>query len=433
MIDKYYFIKGGAERYYFELSKLLTEKGHEVIPFSMQHPENFETPYESDFVSNIDFNNLSRIGKLARAPKILGRIIYSKSARDKVARLIDKVKPDLVHLHMIDHQLSPSILHAFRDAGLPVIQTCHQYKLVCPSYRLFVMHKNKICEKCLHGQFYHAVLERCHKESLGASAMVALESYVHRFMKIHDNIDLFHVPSQFLGEKLIEGGFPREKIWHNFYTINLADYPYHPDSSDYIIYYGRLSEEKGVLTLLKAMQQLPEVKLRIVGDGPHRPVLEKFARQHELNNVEFLGNRGGDELISLVQNARFVVVPSEWYDNSPLVIYESFSMGKPVIASTLGGMPELVDDRENGFHFEAGDAETLSRRIKELWNDKKLCRKMSELAREKAEHEFSPNVHYENIMNVYHRLLSKTTGDKNDNRSYSETDVATMAVQVDDR
>lgn len=410
MVDKFYFIKGGAERYYFELKKLLESKGHAVIPFSMQHPENYATPFAGDFVENVEFNGLSAFTKIKQTPRIIGRVIYSQASKDAVARLIEKVKPDIAHVHMIDHQLSPSILHAFRDHGIPVLQTCHQYKLVCPSYRLFIMHKNQVCEKCVKGNFYHAMLERCHKESFAASALVAFESYVHKLMGIYNLIDIFHVPSRFLGQKLVEAGYSPDKIWHNFYTINLEDYPYHPKSTDYVIYYGRLSEEKGVLTLLKAMLRAPEVNLHIVGDGPQRPILENFVSKERLKTVRFWGNQNGEALVRLVQQAKFVVVPSEWYDNSPLVIYESFSMGKPVIASALGGMPELVDDGENGFHFNAGEVEELAEKMRQLWHDPALCEKMGKNARHKAEAEFSPEAHYAKIIAVYEKLIATNYG-----------------------
>ncbi|MCI0696921.1 glycosyltransferase family 4 protein [candidate division KSB1 bacterium] len=406
MVDKFFFIKGGAERYYFELKKLLESKGHEVIPFSMRHPENYDTPFAGDFVENLEFNDLSALTKIRQTPRIIGRVIYSQASKEAVTRLVEKVKPDIAHVHMIDHQLSPSILHAFRDYGIPVVQTCHQYKLVCPSYRLFIMHKNQVCEKCVKGDFYHAVLERCHKDSFAASALVALESYIHKAMGIYNLIDIFHVPSRFLGKKLVEAGYSPDKIWHSFYTINLEDYPYHPKSTDYVIYYGRLSEEKGVLTLLKAMLRAPEVNLYIVGDGPQRPILENFASKEQLKTVRFWGNQNGGALVRLVQQAKFVVVPSEWYDNSPLVIYESFSMGKPVIASTLGGMPELVDDGENGFHFTAGEAEDLAEKMRLLWHDPALCEKMGKNARHKAEAEFSPEAHYAKILAVYEKLIA---------------------------
>jgi len=409
MVNKFFFIQGGSERYYFELKKLLEHHGHEVVPFAMQHPRNFDTPYETDFVKNIEFNDLSPLEKLKHAPDIISRVIYSRQAREAVARLIERVKPDLAHIHMIDHQLSPSILHAFREHGIPVIQTCHQYKLVCPSYLFFIAHKNQICERCIQGNFYNAVFQKCHKNSLAASALVAAESYIHRFAKIYDIIDIFHAPSRFLGEKLAQGGYPREKIRHCFYTINLENYPYHPDASNYFIYYGRLSEEKGLMTLLKAMGQAPETNLYLVGDGPQRPALEAFAKEKRLQHVRFWGRQEGKALVSLVQQAQFVVMPSECYDNSPLVIYESFSMGKPVVASTLGGMPELVDNGENGLHFKPGDADELAEKIKLLWHDRRLCAKMGRAARDKALAEFSPEVHYKRMMLFYEEILLKKT------------------------
>jgi len=405
MVDKYYFIKGGAERYFFELIKVLEENGHTVVPFSMQHPENFETPYEDDFVENIDFNKMPLMQKVLRMPEIAGRVIYYRKAQKKLAALIEREKPDIAHVHMIDHQLSPSILATFKEFGIPIVQTCHQYKLVCPSYRLFLMHKNEICERCLNGNYMHAFIQKCHKNSYAASALVALEGYIHRMMKIHDLIDIFHVPSHFLGEKLIEGGFDASRVWHSFYTINMKDYPYHPEYENYFIYFGRLSEEKGIMTLLNAMKVQPQAQLKILGDGPFAPALKKYAEQNQLNNVEFCGNVGGEKLVNLVQNCRFVVVPSEWYDNSPLVIYESFSMGKPVIVSTMGGMPELVDHGENGYHFKAGDEKTLADLINKLWGDKELCMQMSVKARAKAEAEFSPEVHYKKIIALYRSLI----------------------------
>lgn len=170
MVDKYFFIKGGAERYYFELKVLLEKHGHEVIPFSMRHMENFPSAWERYFVDNIEFNDLSDLRKIRMAPKIIGRVLYSTTAKQALEKLITAVKPDLAHLHMIDHQISPSILHVLQKHDIPVLQTCHQYKLICPSYRLLVMRENRLCEKCVTGHFYHAIAERCHKDSVAASA-----------------------------------------------------------------------------------------------------------------------------------------------------------------------------------------------------------------------------------------------------------------------
>lgn len=409
MVDKYYFIKGGAERYFFELKTILESHGHEVIPFSMQHPENFATEYEQYFVDNIEFHYNSPLGKLAAFPKIAARVVYSQQARKRLERLLDRVRPDIAHLHMIDHQLSPSILDAFKKYGVPVLQTVHQYKLVCPNYKLYNPRTGEICEKCLGGNFVHPVLERCHQDSAAAGALLAVESFAHRALRLYNKIDLFHTPSDFMRQKLIAGGVRPDRIRKLYYTLKLEDYPYHPEFGDYFVYYGRLSKEKGVRTLLQAMKGLRGRELHIVGDGPQRGELEKLAADLALSHVRFMGNLSKDELRPVVQNARFVVVPSEWYDNSPLVIYESFSFGKPVLGASLGGITELVDDGKNGFLFEAGNVEALRTKIARLYDNTELLREMSRNARAKAEQEFHPDFHYKEMMKLYHKILANGT------------------------
>lgn len=410
MIDKFYFIKGGAERYYFELKDVLEARGHQVIPFSMKHPSNFPTEYEPFFVDNINYDMSSWMKKLAAFPKITGRMIYSVHAMKQIELLIKKEQPDLAHLHMIDHQLSPSILHSLKRYNIPVIQTVHQYKLVCPNYRLHNPGTNKICEKCLGGNFFHPIFERCHKDSALAGALVGLESFLHRKMKIYEkNVDIFHVPSHFMGQKLREGGVGNGKIRHLFYTLKLDNYPAHFEFKDYIVYFGRLAKEKGVTTLLKAMKRLPEVKLRVIGEGPERAALQRYVEENSLKNVRFEGMKGGAELRSLVQNSRFVVVPSEWYDNSPLVIYESFAYGKPVIGARMGGIPELIDHDRNGLHFEAGNVGELTDQISYLSNRPDLISEFGQQARRKAENEFEPETHYDRIYKWYEELVTASS------------------------
>ena len=267
MVDKYHFIKGGAERYFFELKEVLESYGHKVIPFSMQHPDNYHTEYEKYFVKNIDFHHNSSLKRLIDSPGIASRIIYSYEAKKKIEELILHEKPDIAHLHMIDHQLSPSILHALKKHNIPVIQTVHQYKMVCGNYKLYNPGKGTVCEKCLNGSHWHPIKEKCHMDSRLSGVLLALEMNIHKMMHIYDNVDLFHVPSVFMKTKLTAGGVDESKIQHLYYTIKLEDYPYSPDYSDYFVYYGRLSKEKGILTLLKTMKEVPEAKLLILGDG----------------------------------------------------------------------------------------------------------------------------------------------------------------------
>jgi len=406
MVDKYFFVKGGAERYMFELAKVLQANGHEIVPFAMQHQDSFDTPYADFFVSNIEYNRHSLLAKAATVARATGRMIYSTEARNRIAKLIEKTQPDIAHLHMIDHQLSPSILHALKDFNIPVIQTVHQYKLACPNYRLYNPTTGQVCEKCLGGNLWHPIKERCHKGSFVASSMIAIESTLHRLTQIYEkNIDLFHVPSHFMGRKLRQPGVGDGKVRHLFYAINMKDFEPHISAGEYVLYFGRLSDEKGILTLLEASRLYPTAPLYIVGDGPQRPVLQEFAIKSEMSQVKFLGLKSGDDLKALVQNARVIVVPSEWYDNSPLVIYEAFATGKPVICSKMGGMPELVDDGQNGLHFEAGDAEELAAQMAAMWQNPKRAMEFGRTARAKAETEFDPDVHYQKIYEWYQELI----------------------------
>lgn len=408
MVDKFYFIKGGAERYFFELKEVLESKGHEVIPFSMKHPQNTETPYNDYFVDHIDFNPTGLQDKIKTSARSAGRIVYSLQAAKRIDQLIRKVRPDIVHLHMIDHQISPSILPVIKSAGIPIVQTVHTYKAVCPSYRLFVMHQNRICEKCLHGAYYHAVLEKCHKQSFWASALLSVEASVHRMLRMYSRyIDLFIVPSAFMGRKMVEGGFQPDRIRHLWYTINLKGYPVRTDSDGYFVYYGRLSEEKGIATLIRAVRDIGPFKLKIIGDGPDRPRLEKQAQDLRLKNVEFTGTLNGKALQQEVLGARFVAVPSEWYENSPLVIYEAFAMGKPVIGSRIGGIPELIEEGKDGFLFEPGNSGELRKMIRKLLDHPSLASAMGRQARRKAEKTMDPEIHYRKLMRMYQEATNR--------------------------
>lgn len=404
-IDKYYFIKGGAERYYFEVNQILKSHGHQIIPFSMKHSDNFETEYEDYFVDNIEFNHKTQFERIWAAPKIIGRIIYSTHAQKQIEKLIEKEKPDIAHLHMIDHQLSPSILHSLKKYDIPVIQTVHQYKLVCPNYKFYNPGKGIICEKCINSHYLHPIFEKCHQDSALSGMLLALEAYVHKWMNIYKNVDLFHTPSTFMKTKMIEGGIDQSKIEKLYYSINISDYPFSPGFDDYFVYYGRLAYEKGVMTLLKTMKSITHSKLLIIGDGPQRKELEEFVNSHSIGNVKFLGNLDKDKLNSLVSKAKFVVVPSEWYDNSPLVIYESFCLGKAVIGSDLGGISELIDHEKNGLLFKAGDVDELTRLINRLLNNPDEIRLFGVNARKKAELEFDPNHHFTELMKLYGRIL----------------------------
>jgi glycosyltransferase involved in cell wall biosynthesis len=207
-----------------------------------------------------------------------------------------------------------------------------------------------------------------------------------------------------MGDKLRAGGIASERIRHLFYTIKLKDYPYHPEFKDYFIYFGRLSGEKGIATLLQAMREFKGSRLKIIGGGPEEGRLKALAKELRIS-VEFVGAKHGEELKKLVAHARFIVVPSEWYENSPLVIYEAFSMGKPVVGADLGGITELIDPGQDGYLFPAGDAAALRRSLQDLDRDENAIRAFGRAARQKAESWFSPEKHYEKLIGWYRELL----------------------------
>ena len=405
MADKFFFVKGGAERYYFELMGILESHGHTVIPFSMKHPQNEASLYSDYFVDFIDFRSTGKRDRARKALKSAARVVYSFHAKRNLERLIRKTRPDIAHLHMIDHQISPSILPVLKRAGIPVVQTLHTYKAICPNYRFFVMHEKRICEKCLHGAYYHPVIERCHQRSALSGGLLAVEAYVHALLRTYRRcIDLFIAPSAFMGRKMVEGGYPPERIRHLPYTIRLEDYPVRYGSDGYFVFYGRLSEEKGVATLLRAMRGIGRSRLKIIGDGPERAALQKLAEDLKLTNVEFTGSLKGRALQQGVLGAQFVVVPSEWYENSPLVIYEAFTMGKPVIGSRIGGIPELVGEGQDGLLFNPGDATELHECIQTLLRRPRSSIRMGKRARQKAVAWFDPEKHYHEIMGIYQSL-----------------------------
>ncbi len=406
MVNKFYFIKGGSERYFFELSNILMEHGHKVIPFAMKHPNNYSSRYEKYFVDNIEFNLNSNLEKLKKGFKLSGRIIYSLHARKKIEQLIEKTKPDIAHLHMIEHQLSPSILHSLKKYNIPIIMTTHQAKLICPNYRLFNWHTKQVCEKCLDGHYYHPFFEKCHKNSRMAGLLIGVEAYLHKMMKIYEtNIDILHVPSKFLAAKFVQAGIDEKKIEQLYYTIRIDQYTPDFNSNGYFVYFGRLEEAKGLETLLKAVKKVAMSHLFIIGQGYYRKELEELVARLNIKNVKFLGPKWNDELKKVISNSKFVIIPSECYDNSPLVIYESYALGKPVIGSDIGGIPELIEPGKTGLLFRPGNSEELAEKIDFLLNHPKMVKEYGVNARKKAEKEFSPEFHYHEMYKKYQRLL----------------------------
>ena len=394
-INKFYHIVGGVEQYFFNLSKLLQSKGHKIAYFSVLDRLNKKTAWSKFFRSNISLDRID----LKNLPKIMGGIFYSIETRNKISILSDNFQPDLVHIHNIYHHISPSILLEIKRRNIPIVMTVHDYHLISPNYHMF--HNNNICEITKTNNFYKAIFHKCVKDSYLASLIEAIEKYISYILGWEKNyIDYFIVPSKFLRKKLIEYGFPSSKIIHLSHFIDFREYKLQFESGNYILYFGRLSPEKGINYLIGAMKLLPKVKLIIAGKGD-----EEYESERE--NVKFVGFKEGSALKKLIANSRFTVLPSLWYEVAPISILESFASGQPVIASNIGGIPEVIKNGQTGYLFEPGNMADLVDKINKLWNNPMLCQKLGKHAREYVKKHFGQEEHYEKLMRIYKKVISK--------------------------
>lgn len=409
MVNSFNYARGGAERCFLDLSALLTAKGHEVIPFCMDHPNNLPSEYAGYFVSYMDFP--TELGRSGLRPKlsVAERIIYSREARSKMEQLVADTQPDLVHIHGFIHEMSTSILPPLKKAGLPVIQTLHDYKIVCPN-TTFVSHE-QVCESCQGHRYYNVVRKRCKRGSLPASLLAGAEMYFHEVLGLYEpNVDLFISPSEFLSRKVREHGVttPVEVI-PNF--INPYTFRPHYEKENYIIYVGRLVRPKGILTLLAAMRHLEsDVQLRIAGSGELEDELRAYVAEHDLN-VVFTGHLNTADLTHLMQRALFTVVPSEWYENYSMTVIESLACGTPVVGASIGGIPEQVRNGWNGMLFPSGDAQGLATAMQTMLANRQAIVQMGRNGRSQVDSINGPAAHYEQTMAVYERVLAGRAAD----------------------
>lgn len=364
LIDKYHRQYAGPQRLYFDTAKLLESQGHEVAFFAMAHPKNEPTEWSKYFVDEVDYeeaNHLSWWQKL----KVAQNMIFNFSAKRKLEALIEEFKPDVAHLFVTYHQLSPSIIWALRKHRVPIVMTLCDYKLVSPNYSLFV--RGKIWE---HHSGLRCLADRCVKDSFSKSLVCVFEQWLHQLFGTYGKVDAYIGLSQFLIDTFKRLGFP--------YPIQLLTQPLVPlphlteplpeKTGKNFLYFGRLSAEKGIATLIRAFAELKDGEtLSLVGFGPEEERLKQLTTELKLEDkVTFLGPVYGDDLKKLLALARAVVVPSEWYENTPYALLETLASGTPVIAACSGSLPERVRDGYNGFLFEPGNAHDLAEKIRLL-------------------------------------------------------------------
>jgi glycosyltransferase involved in cell wall biosynthesis len=351
LVNKFFFEKGGSERYFFMQSDALAARGHDVVHFSMNHPDNRPSPWSSRFVKQRDYYDVSGVGI---SPRDVTGFIRSGEAARAMTRLVEETAPDVAHLHNIYHQLTPSIIPVLRRHRIPVVMTLHDYKLVCPNYRMFA--HGRYCERCLGGKFYRAPLTRCNDGSLARSTLLALEAYVQALSGVYDHVYRFLAPSEYMRETFIRAGFD-------------------------------------------PAARRRDVAFVLCGDGPERARLERRAQEAGMDHVVFTGHLEKSVLDGVVRGAVAAVLPAEWPENAPFGVLEAAMQGVPVIVSDMGGLPEMARIAR-GRVFRHGDAASLGEAIDEVLADPG-ARAGAEAGRRAVEEHYDRDRHLEALESIY--------------------------------
>lgn len=368
MINKFLYPNGGSETYIFKLGKVLEQHGHEVQFFGMQHEGRCVGNKIDAYTADMDFHGGSKLSKLTYPIKT----IYSTEARKKIRLVLDDFNPDVCHLNNFNYQLTPSIILEIvkwrNDTGnnCKIVFTAHDYQLVCPNHQLKNPITNENCEKCLGGHFIHCTKGKCIHGSRTKSIIGTMEADFWKKNGVYKYIDAIICCSEFMKNKMDSNKMFAKKtiVLHNF--IDKVEWK-ETVKKDYVLYFGRFSEEKGIRTLISACKELPNIQFIFAGSGP----LEE--RINGINNIKNAGFQKGEKLEKLIREARFSIYPSEWYENCPFSVMESQMYGTPVLGADIGGIPELIQVGKTGELFESGNIESLKMKIQKLWADKNLC------------------------------------------------------------
>jgi glycosyltransferase involved in cell wall biosynthesis len=369
---------GNGENIMFEgISRILRQKGHKVFIFKRKS-DNIKGQWE-------------KICAFREG-------IYSNSSKKELSCILAKEHPDVVHVHNVYPLISPSVPVACRDFSIPVVMSCHNYRLICPTGLFF--DGSDVCERCKDGREYWCVLKNCRGNVLESMAYASRNAIARKLRLFLDNVTLYVPPSEFVKRKLIDAGFPGERIVVIPNMVTLPDSVVDASAGKYVAYAGNIRPEKGINTLLAAARKT-RLQIRLAGDYSPMPEVVKVAQANE----KFVGHLNRGQLSNFYRNARFLVVPSVCFEAFGLVVVEAMSHGLPVIASRIGGMPEIVEDGVTGFLFEPGNSEDLANKMNLLWENPDLCRQMGIQGHEKVISEYSNEVYYRRLMAVYEKAI----------------------------
>jgi len=403
LVNKFYHLAGGAERYLFEWERLLRERGHEVMVFSMRHPRNRPSAQERFFVDQVRFDRHLPAGRRLRAA---GRSIWSVQAGRRMEALLRaEGLPDIAHLHSFVYQLTPAILAPLRQRGVPIVQTCHEYAHICVNQRLYDQRRYVVCEDCLYGGRLSPLLRRCLKGSLAASAAACAAGLADAFLgRSRVAVRRFFTPSAFMRRKMIRAGMPPDRVFHLPNFVDPSRIRPSAEPGEYLLFVGRLVQHKGALTFLEAAERAPDVPCRMAGGGPLEPVVRRLAQERGLANLRVLGHLEGETLWDQVRGARALVAPSEWYEPFGLVILEAMAAARPVIASNIAGPAEVVSHGRDGLLVPPRDPDRLAAAFLRLWREPELALEMGRRGREKVESLYGADLHYRRLMRHYREV-----------------------------
>lgn len=380
VINKFFTKKGGSEKYTFGLRDLLREHGHEVMDFSMSDIHNEPSKYAQYFMPPIDFEEskgfFDRLYKFAH-------LIYSRSAAKRLERLLQQEGvPEVAHLHNFNYQLTPSIIEVLNKYKVPTVWTIHDYKSVRP----------------LH---YKRKAGKCAEQSLIKRFIIWLEFFYHtKITKNYFKIDRYITPSQFLYDLTIDAGFPKARVKQLYNYIDLSNIEPSYESSDYYVFVGRLIPEKGIWLLMDAFRKMPDRKLKIIGDGPLKEEINEYLMKYEMTNVELLGAKYDQELNSIIKLSKALIFTSNCLENNPLVILEAMALGKPVVASRIGGVPEMIEDKVTGHLFDPTHEDQLITAVDRMEQEDLAV--MGRAARIKVETMADKEGHFNELIRIYH-------------------------------
>jgi len=425
IVNYRYFISGGPERYYFNIKEILERNGHDVIPFSVKSCRNVDAGgYEQYFLDIVD-DEVYFAQTKKKTPKMIlksfTRMFYSLEAKEKMKRLLKDTKPDLVYIMQFHNKISPSIIDAACSLKIPVVHRISDFQYMCPN-ALFYNDKIGVCEDCLKGKRWSCVKYRCVLNSRVYSGIKMMAKWLHDVMSVHKRVDAFVVPSEFTLQKLNVYGIPNEKLNHIPTFFNLKEINPQVDYKPFVLFVGRIEKQKGLMTLVKAFENLP-YELKIIGfsnDGyedelkaylgkPSKPTMNvESTIAYGINgNIHFLGKMSFEEIVPYLKTCLCTTVPSEWYDNFPNVVLESYAFKKAVVATDFGSLQYMVEEGKTGLKFKYADIEDLKKKIIWMFEHPEDTRAMGEEGYKLIETKYSPEIHYQSLMTLFRRVLQK--------------------------